>query len=218
MNLQVFYVGMVCGWISVAILLYFCPMHRWGARRSLRPWPRPRQDQRTDEMNTPESTLPDASWRIIPKEYLEAGNPLPGDGIVYDEGCGWEDSSYQGRRLPHYQLTNTYATRENLPCFEQKGGDEPCRKPETHSSSPVSNAPTNVPSVSQGQKPAAVEHLTCDGREFAGPLDAALHLLWLIQRLCHYEPDCVGKPADGPRFREAIVESRKLLTKLNRTP
>jgi len=53
-----------------------------------------------------------------------------------------------------------------------------------------------------------------DGREFQSPLDAALHLLWLLQRLSYYEPEREGMPTDGPRFRECIIEARKLLDSL----
>ena len=54
-----------------------------------------------------------------------------------------------------------------------------------------------------------------DGREFETPLAASLHLLWLIQRFCEYKPKVdIGKPCDGFRFRQAIVETRKLLTML----
>jgi len=54
-----------------------------------------------------------------------------------------------------------------------------------------------------------------DGRDFATPLDASLHVLWLIQRLCHFKPKSrIGEPCDGFRFREGIVEARKLLKHL----
>lgn len=53
--------------------------------------------------------------------------------------------------------------------------------------------------------------LKIDGREFANAEDAALNLLWLLQRLSHFEPHREGQPCDGPRFREAIIEARKLL-------
>jgi len=57
-----------------------------------------------------------------------------------------------------------------------------------------------------------------DGRLFDTPLDAALHLLWVVQRLSYYEPYREGKPTDGPRIREAICESRKLLKTLKFEP
>jgi len=57
--------------------------------------------------------------------------------------------------------------------------------------------------------------IRCDGREFPSPLAAALHLLWLLQRLSFYEPHREGQPADGPRFREGIIEARKLLEALD---
>lgn len=60
--------------------------------------------------------------------------------------------------------------------------------------------------------------MTVDGREFATPLDGALHLLWLLQRLSYYEPWREGMPADGPRFREGIREARKLLRTLGYEP
>lgn len=56
--------------------------------------------------------------------------------------------------------------------------------------------------------------LVVDGREFNSPLEAALHLLWLLQRLSYYEKYREGQPCDGFRFREGIIESRKLLRKL----
>lgn len=57
------------------------------------------------------------------------------------------------------------------------------------------------------------EAVSVDGREFPSQLEAAKHLLWLIQRFCFYEPEREGAPADGPRFREAIKETRKFLNK-----
>lgn len=57
--------------------------------------------------------------------------------------------------------------------------------------------------------------LVVDGFEFDTPLDAALHLLWLLQRLSYYEKHREGQPADGFRFRQGIIASRKLLKKLN---
>lgn len=59
-----------------------------------------------------------------------------------------------------------------------------------------------------------VKALNIDGREFKTPLDAALHLLWLLQRLSFYEKYREGQPSDGFRFREGIIASRKLLRKL----
>lgn len=56
--------------------------------------------------------------------------------------------------------------------------------------------------------------IVVDKREFPTALDAALHLLWLIQRLSYYEAHRAGQPTDGPRIREAILESRALLEKL----
>lgn len=61
------------------------------------------------------------------------------------------------------------------------------------------------------------EPIKIDGRYFENIEAAALHLLWLLQRLSCYEPHREGQPCDGPRFREAIIESRKLL-KLATTP
>lgn len=60
--------------------------------------------------------------------------------------------------------------------------------------------------------------LVVDGFEFNTPLDAALHLLWLLQRLSYYEKHREGQPCDGFRFREAIIASRKLLRELNYKP
>lgn len=60
--------------------------------------------------------------------------------------------------------------------------------------------------------------IRCDSREFPSPLDAALHLLWLLQRLSYYEPHREGMPADGPRFRQGIIEARKLLDSLGYEP
>lgn len=60
--------------------------------------------------------------------------------------------------------------------------------------------------------------IVADSREFTSPLDAALHLLWVLQRLSYYEPWRDGMPADGPRFREAIRESRKFLNALGYEP
>ena len=56
--------------------------------------------------------------------------------------------------------------------------------------------------------------LVVDGWEFDAPLDAALHLLWLMQRLSYYEKRREGQLCDGFRFREGIIASRKLLRKL----
>jgi hypothetical protein len=56
--------------------------------------------------------------------------------------------------------------------------------------------------------------LVVDGWQFDTPLDAALHLLWLLQRLRYYEKHREGQPCDGFRFRQGIVESRKLLRTL----
>lgn len=59
-----------------------------------------------------------------------------------------------------------------------------------------------------------VAPLVVDGFEFKEPLDAALHLLWLLQRLSYYEKHREGQPCDGFRFRQGIIASRKLLRKL----
>jgi len=55
----------------------------------------------------------------------------------------------------------------------------------------------------------------CDGRTFESTLDAALHLLWLLQRLSFFEPEREGQPCDGFRFRQGIIEARKLLNSLD---
>ena len=60
----------------------------------------------------------------------------------------------------------------------------------------------------------AVKPLVVDGFEFETPLDAALHLLWLLQRFSYYEKHREGQPCDGFRFREVIIASRKLLKTL----
>ena len=60
--------------------------------------------------------------------------------------------------------------------------------------------------------------LLVDGREFKTPLDASLHLLWLLQRLSHYEKGREGEPCDGFRFREGIIAARKLLRELRYNP
>lgn len=63
-----------------------------------------------------------------------------------------------------------------------------------------------------------VRPLVVDGWEFDTPLDAALHLLWLLQRLSYYEKHREGQPCDGFRFREGIIASRKLLRRLKYEP
>ena len=63
-----------------------------------------------------------------------------------------------------------------------------------------------------------VRPLVVDGFEFETPLAAALHLLWLLQRLSFYEKHREGQPSDGFRFREGIIASRKLLRKLKYKP
>lgn len=60
--------------------------------------------------------------------------------------------------------------------------------------------------------------VSVDGRTFATPLEASLHLLWVIQRLSYYEPHREGQPADGPRIREVIRESRKLIDQIGYLP
>lgn len=57
-----------------------------------------------------------------------------------------------------------------------------------------------------------------DGQEFESPLAAALHLLWLLQRLSFYEKHREGQPSDGFRFREGIIEARKLLKQVGYEP
>lgn len=57
-----------------------------------------------------------------------------------------------------------------------------------------------------------------DEREFDTPLEAACHVLWLLQRLSYYEPHRAGQPADGPRFREGILAARDLLDQLGYEP
>lgn len=59
-----------------------------------------------------------------------------------------------------------------------------------------------------------IKPLVVDGFEFKQPLDAALHLLWLLQRLSYYDKWREGQPADGFRFREGIIASRQLLRTL----
>jgi hypothetical protein len=51
----------------------------------------------------------------------------------------------------------------------------------------------------------------CDQRTFPTAQDAALHLLWVIQRLSFYEKEREGQPCDGFRIRQCIIEARKLL-------
>lgn len=73
-----------------------------------------------------------------------------------------------------------------------------------------------LPKKAAKPKPAPI-HI--DGRDFNTPLEASLHLLWLIQRLCQYKPKSrIGEPCDGFRFREGIVEARKLLKQLSYEP
>lgn len=60
-----------------------------------------------------------------------------------------------------------------------------------------------------------VRALVVDGWEFDTALDAALHIVWLLQRLSYYEKWREGQPADGFRFRQGIIAGRKLLKKLN---
>lgn len=67
-------------------------------------------------------------------------------------------------------------------------------------------------------KPKLKKPLVVDGFVFKSPLDAALHLLWLLQRLSYYEKHREGQPCDGFRFREGIIASRKLLRKLRYKP
>ena len=64
----------------------------------------------------------------------------------------------------------------------------------------------------------SVRPLVVDGWQFETPLDAALHLLWLLQRLSYYEKHREGQPCDGFRFREGIIATRKLLRKLKYEP
>lgn len=64
----------------------------------------------------------------------------------------------------------------------------------------------------------SVRPLVVDGWEFDAPLDAALHLLWLMQRLSYYEEHREGQPCDGFRFRECVIAARKLLRKLKYKP
>lgn len=56
--------------------------------------------------------------------------------------------------------------------------------------------------------------LVIDGFIFDSPLEAALHLLWLLQRLSYYKKHREGQPCDGFRFREGIIASRILLRKI----
>ena len=60
----------------------------------------------------------------------------------------------------------------------------------------------------------SVRPLVVDGFEFDTPLDAALHIIWLLQRLSEYKKECEGQPCDGFRFRQGIIAGRKLLEKL----
>jgi hypothetical protein len=60
--------------------------------------------------------------------------------------------------------------------------------------------------------------VVADGREFPSKLEAVLHCLWLIQRLCYFESHREGAPADGPRFREIVIESRRLLDNIGYHP
>lgn len=55
-----------------------------------------------------------------------------------------------------------------------------------------------------------VRPVVIDGFEFDTPLDAACHVLWLLQRLSHED----GRPSDGFRFREGILAGRTLLKKI----
>ena len=60
--------------------------------------------------------------------------------------------------------------------------------------------------------------VVCDGFEFPTHAEAALHLLWVLQRLSYYEKFRAGQPADGFRFRQVIVTARQLLKELNYEP
>ena len=60
--------------------------------------------------------------------------------------------------------------------------------------------------------------IVVDGREFDSRLDAALHVLWLLQRLSYFEPSRAGQPCDGPRFREGILAARDLLNQVGYEP
>jgi hypothetical protein len=60
--------------------------------------------------------------------------------------------------------------------------------------------------------------LVVDGWEFEAPLDAALHLLWLLQRLSYSEKHRAGQPCDGFRFRQGILAARELLRQLEYEP
>lgn len=60
-----------------------------------------------------------------------------------------------------------------------------------------------------------VRPLVVDGWEFDTALDAALHIVWLLQRLSYCEKWRAGQPADGFRFRQGVIAGRKLLKKLN---
>jgi len=84
-----------------------------------------------------------------------------------------------------------------------KAKRQPAKKP----SSEIKEAPGCSPQL-------LVRPLVVDGFEFESSLDAALHLLWLLQRLSYYEKHREGQPCDGFRFREGIIASRKLLRKL----
>lgn len=54
------------------------------------------------------------------------------------------------------------------------------------------------------------EELKIDGRFFNTPLDAAMHVIRLLDLLS----DAEGSPADGPRFREGILAGRDLIKQL----
>lgn len=70
----------------------------------------------------------------------------------------------------------------------------------------------SIPDVkTDGASPSSGGGWLCDGRQFATSEAAALHCLWLIQRLCYED----GRPADGFRFREGILAARKLLNEVN---
>lgn len=70
-------------------------------------------------MNTP---TPPPNYRIIPREYLEAGNPLPSDAILLEDDDQWVPSMIQGERTNSTYIT--YATAQPLPCFAPPPNDE----------------------------------------------------------------------------------------------
>lgn len=131
------------------------------------------------------------------------------------------DANCQIVRVPKHMIPNgaklveAYETERQFIILGHPESDDESHNCDEMGCSTLSHVVARLDKAALTTPVKAEGAVQCDGRTFKSPLDAALHLLWLLQRLSFYEPEREGMPCDGFRFREGIKEARKLLATLD---